>query len=217
MTTSAQVQDVRNVLVLGGSGRTGKQVVVQALASGRNVAAFVHDPGKLEITDTHLTVIAGDAIVPADLRAALRGQDAVVDTIGSHRVGDRVVSTTTETMVEAMDRTGVRRVVMMSSFSVAANFRPTLRDRILHPTDRSFTSDMATAEAYLRQSGLDWTIVRAPRLRDGEATGLVRVVDEDALPDHRHSIVRADLAGFLLGLLDRPDAIGRVLVVSGQP
>ena len=206
-----------NVLVLGATGRTGHEVLAQALVAGHRITALVREPTKVSVVDPNLTVIRGNVIVPVDLRSALTGQDVVVSTIGSHRVVDALISTATETLIEAMDTCGVKRIVMMSNAAVGANFRVSGLGMLLHPTAKSFAADMASGEALLRDSDLDWTIVRATRLTNGVRVGRVRIVGADQTLSRRDTVARADVADFLLQLLEEPNSIGQVITVAGQP
>jgi uncharacterized protein YbjT (DUF2867 family) len=205
------------VLVLGASGRTGREVVSQALASGFEVTAFDHDPKELKLTRPHLSNILGDALVPADLHDALRGQYSVISTIGSRDIRDLNGSALAESLIQAMSAVGVNRAVIMSSFVVATNYRPPWYERLVHPTEKAFGVDMAQAEALFRGSQLDWTIVRATRLRNGESRRQIRLVGDHENVNWRYSVVRADVARFLLGLIERPDSIRQVLLVTGRP
>ena len=71
------------LLVLGASGKTGSEVVRQALDAGHEVTAFVRDRAKLSITDAGLRVSTSDAVSFDELRAALQGQEAVISTLGA--------------------------------------------------------------------------------------------------------------------------------------
>ena len=71
------------ILVLGATGATGRQVVSQALARGHGVTAFVRSRGKLEGVKGDLRVVEGDITDRAAVSAALRGQDALVSTLGA--------------------------------------------------------------------------------------------------------------------------------------
>src|ERR1035437_786502 len=117
-----QERDDLNILVLGASGRTGRLVVEQALAAGHTVTAFARDPSKLKLSGENLNIANGDARDFDSLRAALKGSDAVIDTIGG---GERkLIATTMAALVAAMQKSGVRRVVVMSTFIATPNFRP---------------------------------------------------------------------------------------------
>src|SRR5664279_3212065 len=76
------LEQTMRVLVIGASGKTGHEVVRQALAVGHEVTAFVRDPSRLQVRDPRLTVVRGDARSVDDLRRALAGQDAVISTVG---------------------------------------------------------------------------------------------------------------------------------------
>jgi uncharacterized protein YbjT (DUF2867 family) len=215
MDKTMREQRVLNLLVLGATGRTGSEVVNRARAIGHRVRAFVHDPAKASVTNPDVPVIAGDVLVPADLRSALAGQDAVISTIGSHRVTDALISNATETLIEAMDACGVRRVVTMSNFAVSPNYRPSKFGRLLHPMAKTAATDMATGEALLRGSDLDWTIVRASRLVTGPGIG-ARVVGPDETVTRGSTVTRAAVAEFMLGVLDDASAFRRVLTITGR-
>jgi hypothetical protein len=64
----------------------------------------------------------------------------------------------------------------------------------------------------VRHSGLDWTIVRAPMLTEGPATGRVRegYVGKDIGP----RLTRADLAAFMLKQLDTETYVGQAPAIS---
>src|SRR5258706_8706089 len=89
-----------NILVLGAAGKTGRQVVAQALAAGQTVTAFVRDPEKLERAD--VLVAVGDARSVDDLRNALRGQHGVISTLGSMNASQKLIENSTEALLEAM-------------------------------------------------------------------------------------------------------------------
>src|SRR2546422_9934013 len=104
-----------NLLVLGATGRTGRLVVQQALATGHTVTALVRTPEKLTLRDSSLRVLEGKATDAADVARALEGADAVLSTLGG---GGSVIVDSTRAIVEAAHMTGVRRVVVLSSFFV---------------------------------------------------------------------------------------------------
>lgn len=71
------------LLVLGGTGGTGRQVVSQALEGGHDVTVLAREPGKLTIQHPRLKIIRGDTTAGgASLTGGMRGHDAVVSAIG---------------------------------------------------------------------------------------------------------------------------------------
>lgn len=70
------------VLVFGASGRTGHQIVAQALARKLVVTTFVRKPEKLAVHDSALYVVQGDVADYDGVAAAVMGQDAVISVLG---------------------------------------------------------------------------------------------------------------------------------------
>ena len=193
------------VVVLGTTGRTGSIVADLALDQGIDVVALVrHEPDPPLDARVAVTVVDlrdQDAIAPE-----LAGADAVVSAIGPVAgVTVTEVSESTQAVVDAMTRAGVRRIV------AAAN-------------GKVFTDDEVTGEyanvaaehrrdaAILAASGLEWTIVAAPFLTDDPATGDVGTVVDGKGPGR--SLTRADFAAVLLEALDRPEWVGHMVGVA---
>jgi putative NADH-flavin reductase len=74
-------------------------------------------------------------------------------------------------------------------------------------------TDMARMEAMVKQTTLDWTIIRPPMLTDGPATGTYRLSADGHLPQAR-SVSRADLAHYLLHHLDDLSSLRRTVEIS---
>jgi uncharacterized protein YbjT (DUF2867 family) len=212
------------ILVLGASGKTGHEVVRQALAAGHEVTAFVRDPSRLEVREPRLSVVGGDVRSADDLRRALAGHDAVVSTLGGRarqamtrpvggKAGGGVMEASTAALIEAADEAGVRRVVMMSTFMLAPNFRAGLL-KPLALYYKGMNDDKRAGEEALKDSPLDWTIVYATRLTDGERTGRERLVPVTEIVTPRNNVPRSDAAAFLLAQLDDGKAIRKAIVCT---
>src|SRR5260370_514380 len=166
-----------NLVVLGATGRTGRLVVEQALPAGHTVPALVRSPEKLTIRNSSLRVVAGSATDAADFERALRGADAVVSTLGG---GGSVIADATGAIVEAARKTGVGRVVVLSSFFVERDRLGAVPRLLTGIAMGSVIKDKSAGELLLRQSDLDWTIVYASLLKDGPVSGSVEVLPEGA-------------------------------------
>jgi putative NADH-flavin reductase len=208
----------RRILVLGGTGGTGQQVISQALQRGHEVTAFVRSPPRLTITNDRLRVLAGS--VTDDSRAladAVRDQDAVISTLGagrSFKSGD-LISQSMPRIVAAMESHGVHRLIFTSAFGVGLTHRdvplvPRLFMRLLL---RDIYRDKASGEATLRDSGLDWTLVYPSGLVDGAAVGHCRAGERLSLSGFPR-ISRADVASFLLTQIDDTTYLRKAVLVS---
>lgn len=202
-----------NILVLGANGRTGRLVVEQALATGHTVTAFVRDPSKLQLSGEHLRVANGDARNVDDLLAALKGQDAVINTIGG---GERkLIETTTKALVEAMKKSGVKRAVIMSTFIATPNFKPSGMMKLFPRLVRGVAKDDLVGVKLLESSKLDWTIVYATLLKDKARAGFRPVGPNETVTSKNH-VHRADVAECLLDVLGDRGTIRQSLLITGS-
>jgi putative NADH-flavin reductase len=206
--------------IFGATGKTGTQLVQQALAAGHDVTAVARNPAGLHLRHDHLRVLRGDVLDPASVEEAVRGQDAVVSCIGGS-TGQKTVtlySIGTSNMLHAMQTDGVRRFMCISANPLVVGNGDALLDRlVLKPIVRAIFkasyADLARMEEEVRRSGLDWTIMRPPRLTDRPPSGRYRIALDRNLPRGRF-IARADLAGAMLRLLDDPKSVHTAVTVA---
>ena len=201
------------VLILGASGATGHEVVRQALAQELHVTAFVRDPARLMLHAPTLRVFQGDVGDYAAVAAAVEGQEAVISTLGVSRPlhTDPVVIEGVRHVLRAMQEHAVSRLVYMSFIGVRdsrAAAGPMIRYVAKFPL-RHEIADHEMKEALIRGSRCDWTIVRAPKLSNGQPTGRYRDGEDIAARSFFPVLPRADVAGFLLRQLRDPTYVGR--------
>jgi uncharacterized protein YbjT (DUF2867 family) len=184
-----------NLVVLGATGRTGRLVVEQALAAGHTVTALVRSPEKLTLGNSNLRVVPGQATDTLAVSRAMEGADAVISTLGGK---GSVIADSTRAIVEAGRKTGVSRVVVLSTFA-AQRDRLDVGTRLLTGLGMGSTlKDKSAGEEMLRRSDLEWTIVYASILSDGPADGSVAVLPEGAKRRMSERIARADVAAWML-------------------
>ena len=193
--------DKRRILVFGAEGATGREVVRQAVAQGHAVRASEKDfKGALP---------EGVEAVPADvlhddLRAVVRGVDAVVSCLGVPNDPRTLLNPPplytegTRHIVEAMEAEGVRRLVVISaSFTVAPDRGPLLFRTAVIAALTHVLEQMRGMEAILRSSSLDWTAVRPGWLMEASASG-DPWIGPDAIPEDLIRTRTGDLAALLL-------------------
>ena len=160
-----------------------------------------------------------------DLKRALTGQDALISTLGSREKDDllntfsgkpdRTMRRSREALIEAANVAGVRRVVVLSTFMLAANFKAGLL-KPLAPLYNAMNEDKRAGEEALKKSPLDWTIVYATRLTDGESSGQQRLVPITETVTARNTVSGSDIATFLLAQLDDDAGIRKSLVLTAS-
>lgn len=201
------------LLVLGASGRTGTEVMREAIAAGHDATAFVRDPAKLLVCEG-VSIKTGDARNADDLRGALAGQDAVIVTIGGSLGGSDLFEPALEALVRAAEETGVRRIVMMSTFVTAANFKPTGLAKLRSILMTGFFYDTNLGLERLRASKLDWTIVLATTLTNEPKSGQARIVPQTETVSAKNHVPRADVAAVLVGQATSVSHIRETIVVT---
>lgn len=189
-------------MVLGATGGTGRLIVSQALAQGYDVAALVHSPekgGDLQGAN----VIVGDARDERALREALKGRDAVVSALGTAASPFREVtllSVATRALVSAMKVEQVSRLVCITGIGAgdSAGHGGFVFDHLIFPLLlRHVYADKNRQEAIVRDSGLDWVLIRPSILNDKPGRGTIRALT-DLSGFHGGTISRQDVATFVV-------------------
>lgn len=208
------------VLILGATGATGSLVLREARRRGHGVRALTRDPNELAVDDG-VAVMRGDVRDPEAVTAAVEGQDALIWTIGARRADRRspgldLCTEGTRNLLAAMTRSRVDRLIAVTSWGIGDGRQrvPLLVRRLVLPLALGRElADKERQEALIRQSDLDWTIVRPSRLTDNPATRSFRVAPRLAFRSTA-SISRSDLAAFLLDQLTERSFLHTTVEVS---
>ncbi|MEM1138407.1 MAG: NAD(P)-binding oxidoreductase [Pseudomonadota bacterium] len=205
------------LVVLGANGRTGILVVGAALERGMEVTAVVRSADKRpDIRHDRLMAAVGDPCDKDFLREVLKGQDAVISTLGGKRptkAATAVSYRSAAALVEAARQTSVNRVLVTSTALLFPEQTPlghVLR-LVVPNTVRSATS----MENILKVSGLIWTSARPGFLVDRDDAAYR--VHPSKLPAGAMSVSRRALAAFLLDAIDDPQAHCAALGLSNTP
>lgn len=207
--------------VFGATGRTGQALVACALTHGWRVHAFVRTQAGARLPlPSGLAVVHGDPQRAQDVAAAVRGADGVCCVFGPHATREAFCAPFTRAIVEAMRSEGRRRLVCVSGAMIGAmppNTSAGMRiaAALLRRRQPEIALDRAQQEGVVMTSGLDWTLVKPPRLTDGPLTKNVHA--DPALPIGMfHAISRQDLADFVFRAAAHDRFVGmRVYVRSG--
>ena len=184
------------VIVFGATGKTGEHTWRKALDQGHEVTAYGRSVERLAEVDPALRTFKGDVFDTDAVAKAVADHDAVIVCIGSINLRDKTtLSEGTRNVVEAMVRQQVQRFVVVSAAGIGESWKQSsLTARLLFKTLlRNLFADHQAQEAIVRQSPVDWTIVRAAVLNDRPRTGWVA---SNSAPVRRLS--REDLADFLV-------------------
>ncbi len=199
MTKQSESQHHSKLAVFGATGGTGKEIVSQALAAGYEVTVLVRDSSRLSVKHDKLYLVIGDVLNPEKVEETLAGSDAVCCSLG-HTANnpDNVVSEGTRNIVECMQKQDIQRLVVVSALGVGdSQDQVSLTFKMMMKTVlRKAYEDKERQEQIVRESGLDWVIVRPGGLTNGPATGDYQYGLDPSIGGGQVS--RADVAAFVL-------------------
>lgn len=195
------------VVVIGATGGTGRLLVEKALGRGHHVTAFVRDPRRLHRQGNDaLRVAVGNVLDGRSLEQAIRGSDAVLCALGHKRwfYPTRILSAGTQNIVDVMKAAGVRRLVCETSLGVGNSFGRLGIYYTLFVVPfilPLYYWDKHRQERVIRNSGVDWIIVRPAALTNGPQRGKYRHGRSVGSWILTHRVSRADVADFMLDQL----------------
>jgi putative NADH-flavin reductase len=195
--------------MLGITGVVGARALDLALERGHDVAALVRDRNKVRQDSPQLRLIDGDALDPAAVATTVAGADAVVSTLGGTR-GPESLSRGMSALVAAMKERDVHRLVIAQGFHLVFEGDPNnlgqrLTGLVMKTAFRKVAEHSEKLPELLLASGLDWTLVRMPPVKTGQAlghydTGILKLGPWNKVRD-------VDAADYLLACLDDPTTI----------
>ena len=211
------------VLVVGASRGTGRELVAELVERGHLVTAYSRQAA---VENDDVRHVAADVLDREALGKAMIGQDAVAVTLGIPDNPFRVRLTRrasspldirsrgTRNVVEAMQEHGVRRLVVQSTYGIGETYRhlPLALKAFFSLAIRPQVTDHERQEQLVRESGLDWTIVRPTVLHDDPTDEPAYVATDDLAPTMRVS--RRQVARVEADALESSELAGRVLTVT---
>lgn len=202
------------VAVIGAHGKVGQQILHLLYDEGIESVGIVRNPDHAEdiyrLGGEPVLLDVESATAP-ELAAALTGCDAIVFTAGAgpgstaerKRTVDYGASVLAQ---EAATLAGIRRFVQVSAIGVDAPLAPDTE-----PVWRAYVEAKRDADADLRDTDLDWTILRPGALTSDEATGRITLGETV----ERGPITREDVAAVVVAVLADPRSYGRSWEIVG--
>jgi len=203
------------IAIFGATGNTGVELVKQALEKGHQVTAFVRDPSRISIEHNQLKVVTGDVLDPESVAEAVESQDAVVCALGSSDLKKTTVRAEgTANIIQAMREHGIKRLLVVTAMGTGESWNTlSMVNKFFYATLlKSSREDHEAQEAIVKESGLDWTIIRPSGLTDEPRTG-VYDVGENIL-SKTSKIARADVADLILKELEQNAFINKAITIT---
>jgi putative NADH-flavin reductase len=198
-----KAKQLLNIVVVGANGGIGREVVLQALDAGHRVTAILRTPSNLAVEHVNLKIVKGDVNEESSLEAHLKQHDVLVSAIGKSSLKKTTLySQGSRNLINVMQRSGVPRAFFISASGLEVNPTHSWLVRfatryVLQVLLRNMYADLRKMESIIKDSKINWTIVRPPELVDSDATGNYRMAVDQQLTNGL-KISRADVGHFIV-------------------
>ena len=203
------------LVIFGATGKTGLEAVKQSLEKGHQVTAFVRDPTRMPVEHDGLTFVAGDIFDPESVAQTVQGQDAVICALGSSELKKTTVrSEGTANIIKAMKAHGVQRLLVVSAMGTGESWNSlSAVNKFFYATLlKSSREDHEAQETAVKESDLDWTIIRPSGLTDEPRTGVYEVGENILATTSK--IARADVADLILKELEGNAFVRKAVTIT---
>lgn len=207
------------ICIFGADGRTGVEVVNYAKKQGFEVLAFVYSESSNKYFPKDIEIKRGDVMDYNSVFEAVKKCEAVISVIGHIKGSDPLMQTKgMKNIVKDMQDSGVKRLLSLTGTGARVeNDNPSCIDKVLNflvkIVDPERIKDGVEHVKVIRNSGLDWTVVRVLKLskKDTEVDGYKLTSGGPA----ELQTSRKKVAEVLVDLIDDKNFIGKLPVISG--
>jgi len=191
------------IVVFGATGTIGKHLVKQSLEQGHEVTAFCRNKTKLqEFNHSNLQIVEGDVLNQLDVCRAIQNGEVVIIALGSGKSRKSTVrSQGTKYIITAMKENGVQRLICQSTlgtYESNANLNFFWKHIMFGWYLKNIFQDHELQEKFVKESELDWTIVRPGAFTNGAKTGNYQHGFSPKEKSLKLKISRSDVADFIL-------------------
>jgi len=168
--------------LFGATGPTGKYLINEALKQGYDLSVYTRDANKLKEFEGRIEVVIGDLKDADAIGRCVQGAEAVISALGPNSFKskeERPIMKGVKTLISAMNQNGVKRLIQVSTasyrdpqdgFDLKTRLFVALIKLMLFPA----YDDIRSTGELIRNSGLDWTLVRIPNLKSAPADGKIK-------------------------------------------
>ena len=195
----------------------GKTLLEKALQRGYEAKAFVRNPDKLGDLKEDVRVVQGSIFDPDKMSEAIQDADAVITAVGApiknaeapERYRDAMAD-----LVSAMKSNHVKRIIAVGGAGTRyekerMGFKRSMLSIIVSLAGKHIVRAKRLEYAVLKNSGLDWTVVRPPQIADA---------DGELIADQTHlkgfKVDTGQLADFMLDNIEKETWINKLPLVA---
>ncbi len=207
------------ILIIGGTGKTGRELIDQGLDHGHIITAIVRNPKKINNNNPNLIILQGNVLQPESFEQAFQGQDVVLSALGHKRyfIKTSILSVGTKNIIAAMEKNNIKRFICITSLGINdSKFKLGLCYTlfVIPVIIYFYFLDKSKQEKLIMKSKLDWIIVQPAQLTNGRKRGHYKHGSKIGNYILTKMISRADVAHFMLNLLKNKNYMHQCVGIS---
>ena len=195
-----------SVMVFGGSGRLGAEVVQDLLAAGEDVVVFVRaTSNRSRLDGMDVDYVVGDLLDAASVKAAFQGRDidAVINTVALRPGETTPYVAGEENIGAAIKDRGLSHMILFSATG-AGDSKSTIPSQFYEEFEKTYV-DRGLMEQIVKDGGTPYTFIRLGTVHDKPETGTGRMIEAPLLGP----ITRADAARLAVDCLRAPKCVNK--------
>ncbi len=206
------------ITIFGATGMVGKELVKQALFKGHTVRAFGRNVFTAGFNDDdNLILIQGALFDDKQVFDAIKGSDAVFSALGGAVDGnDQTRSLGMKHIVTQMQKSATSRIIAIAGMGILLD-----EDGNLMMDSKGFNKSYLPvslehnkAYEYLKNSGLNWTLVCPPDIINDGPTGVFKTAIEHLPAGSTYKINAGDIALFMFKELEKNEHLKQRVGIS---
>jgi len=201
------------IVVFGGTGQVGQLIVSKLTAMGENVVVLSR---QAKAPENNIEYVVGDVLHEKLVEQCIEPGDKIVVALGFNNSAFDTMSKGTANIIAAMKNKGASRLVCLSSHGVAESWMylpETFREYVKHNEILTHAfADHGVQEEMVKDSGLDWTIVRPTEIVDIPEKGTFSV--NMPTPGLKYHISKYDVAQFIVDEITSPRHLKEICMIT---
>lgn len=192
------------IAILGSTGFVGSELLKKSIEKGHQIKVLARNPGKLGECAKSVEVVEGNYFDKDKVEKTITGADIVISAIGpstKKTEGTEEYEKAMTNLTASMKNQKISRIIILGGAATPVkdneifNFRQKFIGFMLNMMGKYMIQIKTRECAILAASGLDWIIVRPPRVSQGSPKNNVAAYESKL---QSMQIDRADLVDFIL-------------------
>ena len=200
-------------IVFGGTGDVGQIIVQKLLEKGEPVCIFTRQTKE---AINNLTYKIGNVLEIKTIEELIEKDDLIIISLGFNNSSFDTMSKGTANIISAMKKNGAKRLICLSAQGVGDSWKympEEFKEMVLNdPILKASFQDHGIQEQFVKESNLDWTIVRPTEITGDVEKGTFTI--NRPAKNSTYQISKFDVAQFIVIELNLNNFIGQVTMIT---